>query len=160
MRECENCHNLIPEGMKICPHCSGLPPTLFPHFFVYLALTCVAIGAAVYFRPFLDGPASGQVVNGVLWAAFTIFVFFAIIFTCVCVIVARDYSHRRFKGKLTKAERIRFINMKQHIESGRHFYDKRNGEYKTLSVVFDESKPSADSNGVNDSGLSSHNPFG
>lgn len=65
MRECENCHNLIPEGMKICPHCSGLPPTLFPHFFVYLALTCVAIGAAVYFRPFLDGPASGQVVNGV-----------------------------------------------------------------------------------------------
>ena len=104
--------------MKICPHCSGLPPTLFPHFFVYLALTCVAIGAAVYFRPFLDGPASGQVVNGVLWAAFTIFVFFAIIFTCVCVIVAKDYSHRRFKGKLTKAERIRFINMKQHIESG------------------------------------------
>lgn len=130
MRECENCHNLIPEGMKICPHCSGLPPTLFPHFFVYLALTCVAIGAAVYFRPFLDGPASGQVVNGVLWAAFTIFVFFAIIFTCVCVIVARDYSHRHFKGKLTKAERIRFINMKQHIESGRHFYDK--GEYCTV----------------------------
>ena len=81
-------------------------------------------------RPFLDGPASGQVVNGVLWAAFTIFVFFAIIFTCVCVIVARDYSHRRFKGKLTKAERIRFINMKQHIESGRHFYDK--GEYCTV----------------------------
>lgn len=124
MRECENCHNHIPEGMKICPHCGKLPPTLFPHFYVYLALTLIAIGAAVYFRPFLDGPASDQVVKGVLWAAFTIFVFFAIIFTFVCVIVARDYSNRSFKEKLTKAERVRFINMKQHIESRRHFYDK------------------------------------
>ena len=69
-------------------------------------------------------------VKGVLWAAFTIFVFFAIIFTCVCVIVAKDYLHRQFKDKLTKAERTRFINMKQHIESGRHFYDK--GEYCTV----------------------------
>ena len=127
MRECEICHNRIPEGMKICPHCGKLPPTLYPHFFVYLALTLVAIGAAVYFRPFLDGPASGQVVTGVLWAAFTVFVFFTIIFACVCIIVARDYSNRSFKEKLTKAERIRFINMKLHIESRRHFYDK--GEY-------------------------------
>ena len=124
MRECENCHNHIPEGMKICPHCGKLPPTLFPHFYVYLVLTFIAIGAAVYFRPFLDGPASDQVVKGVLWAAFTIFVFFALIFACVCVIVARDYSNRSFKEKLTKAERVRFINMKQHIESRRHFYDK------------------------------------
>ena len=130
MRECEICHNRIPEGMKICPHCGKLPPTLYPHFFVYLALTLVAIGAAVYFRPFLDGPASGQVVTGVLLAAFTVFVFFTIIFACVCIIVARDYSNRSFKEKLTKAERIRFINMKQHIESRRHFYDK--GEYCTV----------------------------
>ena len=130
MRECEICHNRIPEGMKICPHCGKLPPTLYPHFFVYLALTLVAIGAAVYFRPFLDGPASGQVVTGVLWAAFTVFVSFTIIFACVCIIVARDYSNRSFKEKLTKAERIRFINMKQHIESRRRFYDKR--EYCTV----------------------------
>ena len=130
MRECEICHNHIPEGMKICPHCGKLPPTLYPHFFVYLALTLVAIGAAVYFRPFLDGPASGQVVTGVLWAAFTVFVFFTIIFACVCIIVARDYSNSSFKEKPTKAERIRFINMKQHIESRRHFYDK--GEYCTV----------------------------
>ena len=36
----------------------------------------------------------------------------------------------------------------------------RKGGYKTLHVVFDESKPNTESNGVNDSGLSSHNPFG
>lgn len=36
----------------------------------------------------------------------------------------------------------------------------RKGSYKTLHVVFDESKPNTESNGVNDSGLSSHNPFG
>lgn len=35
----------------------------------------------------------------------------------------------------------------------------RKGGYKTLHVVFDESKPNTESNGVNDSGLSSHNPF-
>ena len=36
----------------------------------------------------------------------------------------------------------------------------RNGDYKTLSVVFDESKPNTESNGVNDSGLSSRPQFG
>ena len=36
----------------------------------------------------------------------------------------------------------------------------RNGDYTTLKVTFDESKPNANSNGVNDSGLSSHPQFG
>ena len=36
----------------------------------------------------------------------------------------------------------------------------RNNEYITLTVTFDESKPNADSNGVNESGLSSHPQFG
>ena len=36
----------------------------------------------------------------------------------------------------------------------------RKGDYTTLKVTFDESKPNTDSNGVNDSGLSSHPQFG
>ena len=36
----------------------------------------------------------------------------------------------------------------------------RKGNYTTLRVTFDESKPNTDSNGVNDSGLSSHPQFG
>ena len=36
----------------------------------------------------------------------------------------------------------------------------RKGSYKTLHVVFDESKPNTESNGVNDSGLSSRPQFG
>ena len=36
----------------------------------------------------------------------------------------------------------------------------RNGSYKTLHVVFDESKPNTESNDVNDSGLSSRPQFG
>ncbi len=36
----------------------------------------------------------------------------------------------------------------------------RSGTYTTLKVTFDESKPNTDSNGVNESGLSSHPQFG
>ena len=69
MRECEKCGNYIPDGMKICPHCGKLPPTLWPQFGVYAVLTIVAIVCAVYFRPFLNGPVIGEVSQGVLWVA-------------------------------------------------------------------------------------------
>lgn len=124
MRECERCHNRIPERMKICPHCGMLPPTLWPRFYVYTVMLLVAIGSAVLFRPFLDGPYIGELSVVVLWAAFAVFVLFAIIFAGVCIITAKDYSNRSFRDRLSKEERIRFINMKQHIESGRHFYEK------------------------------------
>ncbi len=123
MRECEKCKNFIPEGMKICPHCGKLPPTLWPQFYLYAVLTIVAVVCAVYFRPFLSGPAIGEVSTGVLWVAMVIFAVFGLIFLGVCVIVARDYSHRSFREPLTKQERLRFVNMKQHIESNRHFYE-------------------------------------
>ncbi len=124
MRECESCKNYIPEGMKICPHCGKLPPTLWPQFGVYAVLTVIALVCAVYFRPFLDGPAIGEVSRGVLWAAMVIFVVFGLIFLGVSVIIARDYKGRTYRDKLTKQERERFIKMKQHIESKRHFYEK------------------------------------
>lgn len=130
MRECERCHNRIPDKMRICPHCGVLPPSLWPRFYVYAVMTLVAIASAVLFRPFLNGMYIGEVSNGVLWAAFTVFVFFALIFICVCLVTAKDYSRRSFKEPVSKAERIRFINMKQHIESGRHFYEK--GQYCTV----------------------------
>jgi len=116
--------------MKICPHCGKLPPTLYPQFVLYLILTLVALGAAFFFRPFLEGPYIGEVVIGVLWAAFVIFCFFGLIFAFVCIALLNDYSNRSYKGKLTKAERLRFIKMKQHIESGRHFYER--GNYCTV----------------------------
>lgn len=92
MRECENCKNYIPEGMKICPHCGKLPPTLWPQFGVYAALTLIAVACAVYFRPFLNGPAMGEVAQGVLWVAAVIFIVFGVIFLGVSVIIARDYK--------------------------------------------------------------------
>ena len=124
MREFENCKNYIPEGMKICPHCGKLPPTLWPQFGVYAVLTLVAFVCAVYFRPFLSGPAIGEVSQGVLWVAMVIFVVFGLIFLGVSVIIMRDYKNRTYRGKLTKQERERFVKMKQHIESNRHFYEK------------------------------------
>lgn len=123
MKQCEKCNNYIPDGMKICPHCGKLPPTLWPQFYLYALLAAVAVACAVYFRPFLAGPAIGEVSNGVLWVAMVIFAVFALIFIGVCFIVARDYANRSFKEPLTKAERARFINMKQHIEAKRHFYE-------------------------------------
>ena len=92
--------------MKICPHCGKLPPTLWPQFGVYAVLTIIAIVCAVYFRPFLNGPAIGEVSQGVLWVAVIIFIVFAVIFLGVSV------------------ERERFVKMKQHIEAKRHFYEK------------------------------------
>lgn len=124
MRECEKCGNYIPDGMKICPHCGKLPPTLWPQFGVYAVLTIVAIVCAVYFRPFLNGPVIGEVSQGVLWVAAVIFIVFGVIFLGVSVIILRDYKNRTYRGKLTKQERERFVKMKQHIESKRHFYEK------------------------------------
>lgn len=123
MKQCENCNNYIPVGMKICPHCGKLPPTLWPQFFIYAALTVIAAVCAVYFRPFLGGPVIGEVSQGVLWVALIIFAVFGVIFLGVSIIVARDYAHRSFREPLTKKERVRFINMKQHIEKNRHFYE-------------------------------------
>ncbi len=131
MTECENCKSLIPENMKICPHCGKLPPTLWPQFFLYVLLTVVAFGSAAYFRPFLNGPVIGEAAVGVLWVALVIFIIFGIIFLNVSIIVMKDYKNRSFKGKLTKAERQRFIKMKQHIDGGRHFYDE-GGMYCTV----------------------------
>lgn len=131
MRECEHCQNMIPDKMRICPHCGKLPPTLWPQFYIYALLTLIAFGCAVYFRPFLNGPAIGEAATGVLWVAEIVFLVFGIIFINVSIIVAKDYSNRSFKEKLIKQERIRFVNMKQHIEAGRHFYDE-GGVYCTV----------------------------
>ena len=127
MRKCDNCKNLIPEDMKICPHCGLLPPTLYPQFFLYAALTVIALICAVYFRPFAGGTVIGSASSGVLWAAFVIFLLFALVFLAVAVILLRAYRNRSFKQPLTKAERARFIRMKQHIESGHHYYE--DGKY-------------------------------
>ena len=117
--------------MKICPHCGKLPPSLWPQFYLYALLTVIAFVCAVYFRPFLNGPVIGETAIGVLWVAEIVFLIFGIIFINVSVIVAKDYANRSFKEKLTKQERIRFINMKQHIDAGRHFYDE-GGLYCTV----------------------------
>ena len=82
-----------------------LPPTLRPQFGVYAVLTIVAIVCAVYFRPFLNGPAIGEVSQGVLWVAVIIFIVFAVIFLGVSVIIMRDYKNRTYRGKLTTGER-------------------------------------------------------
>ena len=91
---------------------------------MYAVLTLVAFVCAVYFRPFLSGPAIGEVSQGVLWVAMVIFVVFGLIFLGVSVIIMHDYKNRTYRGKLTKQERERFVKMKQHIESNRHFYEK------------------------------------
>lgn len=131
MRECENCKNFIPQGMKICPHCGKLPPTLWPQFGIYAVLTVVALACAVYFRPFLNGPAIGEVSTGVLWVATIVFVVFGLIFLGVSIIIMRDYKNRTFREPLSKAERARFVNMKHHIEAKRHFYEE-NIDYCTV----------------------------
>ena len=131
MRECENCNNFIPQGMKICPHCGKLPPTLWPQFGVYAVLTIIAFVCAVYFRPFLDGPALGEVSKGVLWVATVIFLVFGVIFLGVSIIILREYKNRTFREPLTKQERTRFVNMKQHIAGTRHFYED-NLDYCTV----------------------------
>ena len=113
MRECEQCKNMIPDKMRICPHCGKLPPTLWPQFYLYVVLTLIAFGCAVYFRPFLNGPVIGQTATGVLWVAEVVFLIFGIIFLNVSIIVMKDYRNRSFKDKLTKPERERFIKMKQ-----------------------------------------------
>ncbi len=129
MRKCEHCKNMIPEDMKICPHCGLLPPTLYPQFFLYLALTLIAAFAAFYYRPFLNGPALGAAAEGTLWVAFCIFAVFMLIFGFVSVVLLRAYKNRSYKGKITKAERDYFIRMKKHIEAGSHKYE---GKYCTI----------------------------
>lgn len=130
MTRCENCKNKIPDGMKICPHCGLLPPRLFPKFWLYLLLTLIAIVSAAYFRPFADPPAAGSVPAGTLWAAFVIFTVFALIFAFTCFVLGSSFARRTYKGRLTKAEVDRFVAVKNHIEAGRHTYDK--GGYCTV----------------------------
>ena len=123
MRDCQNCNNRIPDGMKICPHCGKLPMRLTPSLPLYGFLAIVAMVSAFLFRPFAYGPYIGEVGSGMLWVAFCIFCVFAFIFISVCVILINDYTHRTVREKLSKEEISRFVKMKQHIESGRHYYD-------------------------------------
>lgn len=115
--------------MKICPHCSLLPPTLYPQFFLYLVLTLIATTSAAYFRPFLNGPVVEKTASIGLWAAFVVFAVLAIFFAFVTLVLLRAYKNRSYKGKLTKAERDYFIRMKKHIEAGNHKYE---GKYCTI----------------------------
>ena len=124
MRDCPTCGNRIPDGMKICPHCGKLPIRLGGRFPLYIVLTAVAVLSAVLFRPFLNGPYIGKTTDGMLWVAFAVFCLFALIFLCVVLITWHDYSHRTVREKLSSAEVQRFVNMKKHIESNRHFYEK------------------------------------
>ena len=130
MKKCDNCKNYIPEGMKLCPHCALLPPRLFPNFFLYLALSAVAVVCAVRFRPFAGAPSYPQVSMGMLWTAFLIFSVFALIFVFVCLTTFGAYKNRTYKGRLTKQEVAQFVRMKKHIEAGKHRYD--NGKYCTV----------------------------
>lgn len=109
--------------MKICPHCSLLPPTLYPQFFLYLVLTLIATASAVYFRPFLNGSVVEKTASIGLWAAFVVFAVLAMFFAFVTLVLLRAYNNRSYKGKLTKAERDYFIRMKKHIEAGKHKYE-------------------------------------
>ena len=124
MRDCPKCGNRIPDGMKICPHCGKLPIRLGGRFPLYIVLTAVAVLSAVLFRPFLNGPYIGKTTDGMLWVAFAVFCLFALIFLCVVLVTWHDYSHRTVREKLSSAEVQRFVNMKKHIESNRHFYEQ------------------------------------
>ena len=119
---------MIPDNMKICPHCSLLPPKRFP-LVQYSALTLIALFAAFYFRPFMDGPAIKSASTGTLWVAFVVFTVFALIFAFVALVLFRAYRNRSYKGKITNAERDYFVRMKKHIESGHHNFD---GKYCTV----------------------------
>ncbi|MDO4816704.1 MAG: hypothetical protein Q4A83_08965 [Bacillota bacterium] len=122
MKVCNNCRNGIPDGMKICPHCSKLPPQLFPNFYLYLVLTIVALGASVYFRPFANVSMLEQVSVGMLWVAFVIFAIFGLLFAFVSVAVFRDCKHIPASEKLGRSEITRYKNMCRHISAGRHYY--------------------------------------
>ncbi len=124
MRECAKCKNKIPEGMKICPHCGKLPMHLGGKFVLYIVLTLVAIASATVFRPFAGGMYIGKESQAMLWIAFCVFCLFAVIFISVVLILWYDYSHRTVREKLSTAEVQRFVNMKKHIESKHHFYEK------------------------------------
>ncbi len=124
MRDCAKCKNRIPDGMKICPHCGKLPIRLGGKFVLYIVLTLVAVSSAAVFRPFAGGMYIGKESQAMLWIAFCVFALFALIFLCVVLIMWYDYSHRTVREKLNAAEVQRFVNMKKHIESSRHFYEK------------------------------------
>lgn len=109
--------------MSICPHCGKLPPRLFPTFFVYLFMTLVAVGSAVYFRPFGGSPAEGLVKPGVMWVSFALFLVFALIFAFVCFVTWNNYSKRSYRKKVSKPELERYLSMKKHIEGDRHIYE-------------------------------------
>lgn len=122
MKQCKNCRNGIPDGMKICPHCGKLPPRLFPNFYIYLVLMLVAFGAAVYFRPFSNAAMLAKVAAGTLWVSFCIFLIFGLLFAFVSITVLRDCRSVPKSERLTGAETIRYKNMRKHIAAGRHYY--------------------------------------
>lgn len=124
MKNCVKCGNRIPEGMKICPHCGKLPMHLGGKFVLYIVLTLVASFSAIVFRPFLNGPYIGKESQAMLWVAFFVFCIFALIFLCVVLVQWHDYSHRTVREKLSADEVRRFVNMKKHIESKHHYYEK------------------------------------
>lgn len=127
MRECKNCRNLIPEGMRICPHCGTLPKSVPKQFYLYAVLTVIAAGSAVYFRPFAGGAAIGKVSPGALIASFAIFILLAVIFLAVSLVLLAIGTDGDKENKFSREERKRFANMQQHIRSQHHFYE--NGEY-------------------------------
>lgn len=121
MKKCSRCENMIPEGMKLCPHCCPVPPKLPSKFGLYCVLCLVALFCAFWFRPFAGGTVISQADTVVLWAAFVIFTLFGLFFAFIAYAIKKDYLSHGFG--LTKAERTRFIKMKQHIESGHHHYE-------------------------------------
>lgn len=120
MKVCNNCRNAIPDGMKICPHCTKMPTQLFPNFYIYLALTIVATVSAVCFRPFAVGKAAAQLSTGMLWVSFCIFAVFALIFAFVCLTVLSDYKNTKPEHRMSVAEINRYNNTRRHINEGRH----------------------------------------
>lgn len=122
MKICKNCRNGIPDGMKTCPHCGKLPPQLFPNFFLYLVLTLVAFGAAVYFRPFANAAMLEKTSSAMLWVAFVIFIVFGLLFAFADVAVFKDCKSVPAEEKPSRAEVTRYKNMRRHISAGRHYY--------------------------------------
>lgn len=123
MRECKKCRNLIPDGMRICPHCESLPNSVPKQFYLYAVLTVISAISAVYFRPFAGGAVMGEMSPGALIAGFVILVLFALIFLAVSVILLVAGKDADRSQKLKAAERRRIKNMQQHIRSQHHFYE-------------------------------------
>ena len=127
MRECKNCRNLIPGGMRICPHCGTMPKSVPKQFYLYAVLTVIAAGSAVYFRPFAGGAAIGSASPGMLIASFAIFILLAVFFLAVSLVLIVNGTDGDKESRFSREERKRFAAMQQHIRSQHHFYE--DGKY-------------------------------